>query len=98
MAQVHATAIVDPKAKLGDGIHIGPYCVVGADVVLGRDVVLHSHVVIEGRTRIGARSQIFPFASIGHRPQDLKYRGEESELIVGEDAMVRVRPSVMVST
>lgn len=89
MAQVHATAIIDAKAELAEGIRIGPYCVVGPDVELGPQVVLHSHVVIEGRTRIGARSQIFPFASIGHRPQDLKYRGEPSELIVGEDTMVR---------
>ncbi|MHA1599515.1 MAG: acyl-ACP--UDP-N-acetylglucosamine O-acyltransferase [Alphaproteobacteria bacterium] len=89
MAQVHASAIVDTKAKLGDGVRIGPYCVIGAHVELGSDVVLHSHVVIDGRTRIGARSQIFPFASIGHRPQDLKYKGEPSELIVGEDTMVR---------
>ncbi len=89
MAQVHASAIVDPKAKLSEGVRIGPYCVVGADVDLGSDVVLHSHVVIEGRTRIGARSQIFPFASIGHQPQDLKYSGEPSELIIGEDTLVR---------
>jgi UDP-N-acetylglucosamine acyltransferase len=89
MAQVHATTIVDPKAELGEGVEIGPYCVIGAHVVLGRDVVLHSHVVIEGYTRIGARSRFFPFASIGHEPQDLKYKGEKSELIVGEDNVVR---------
>lgn len=89
MARIHATAIIDPKATLGDGVRIGPYCLVGADVELGADVLLHSHVVIEGRTRIGARSQIFPFASIGHRPQDLKYKGEPSELLVGEDTTVR---------
>ena len=89
MADVHATAIVDPKAKLGQGVRVGPYCIVGAEVELAADVVLHSHVVVAGRTRIGARSEIYPFASIGHRPQDLKYRGEPSELVVGEDTMVR---------
>lgn len=89
MAEVHATAIVEPQAKLGKGVRIGPYCVVGAQVELGEDVVVHSHVVIGGRTRIGARSQIFPFASLGLRPQDLKYRGEPSELIVGADNVVR---------
>ena len=89
MAHIHATAIVDPKAKIADGVKIGPYCVVGPNVVLAADVELHSHVVVEGHTRIGARTQIFPFASIGHRPQDLKYSGEPSELIVGEDNMVR---------
>ena len=89
MTAVHATAIVDPRARLGDGGEIGPYCVVGADVALGEEVILHSHVVVEGRTRIGARCQIFPFASIGHRPQDLKYAGESSELIIGSDNMLR---------
>ena len=89
MARIHASAIVDPKAEIGDGGRIGPDWVIGANVVLGRDVVLHSHVVIEGRTRIGTRCQIFPFASIGHQPQDLKYQGEDSELIVGEDTLVR---------
>ncbi len=86
---VHATAIVVPRARLGEGVEIGPYSVVGPDVSLGEAVILHSHVVVEGRTTIGARSQIFPFASIGHRPQDLKYAGEPSELIVGSDNMLR---------
>ncbi|MEE8507069.1 MAG: acyl-ACP--UDP-N-acetylglucosamine O-acyltransferase [Kiloniellales bacterium] len=89
MSEVHASAIIDPKASLGSGVRIGPYCVIGADVDLGDDVVLHSHVIVEGRTHIGPRTQIFPFASIGHRPQDLKYRGEPSELIIGEDNVVR---------
>ncbi len=89
MTAVHATAIVDPRARLGDGVEIGPYCVVGADVALDEEVILHSHVVVEGRTRIGARCQVFPFASIGHRPQDLKYAGESSELIIGSDNMLR---------
>ena len=89
MADVHATAVVAPGARLGEGTTIGPYCVLGAGVELGDGVVLHSHVVVEGRTRIGARTQIFPFASIGHRPQDLKYRGEDSELIIGADNVIR---------
>jgi UDP-N-acetylglucosamine acyltransferase len=89
MAEVHATAIVDPEARLGEGVKIGPYCVVGSRVDLGADVVLHSHVVVEGRTEIGARTQIYPFASIGHRPQDMKYGGEPSELIVGTDNTLR---------
>ena len=89
MGGVHATAIVDPRARLGEGVEIGPFCVVGADVALSENVILHSHVVVEGRTSIGARSQIFPFASIGHRPQDLKYAGEPSELIIGSDNMLR---------
>ena len=76
MGRVHATAIVDAQARLGDGVEIGPYCIVGPDVELGDGVILHSHVVVAGRTQIGARTQIFPFASIGHRPQDMKYAGE----------------------
>ncbi len=89
MGGVHATAIVDPRARLGEGVEIGPFCVVGADVALDENVILHSHVVVEGHTSIGARCQIFPFASIGHRPQDLKYAGEPSELIIGSDNMLR---------
>ena len=89
MGGVHATAIVDPRARLGAGVEIGPFCVVGADVALDENVILHSHVVVEGHTSIGARCQIFPFASIGHRPQDLKYAGEPSELIIGSDNMLR---------
>ena len=89
MSEVHASAIVDPKARLGSGVRVGPFCVVGAGVELGDDVVLHSHVVVEGRTRVGPRTQIFSFASLGLRPQDLKYRDEPSELIIGEDNVVR---------
>ncbi len=89
MAEIHTTAVVAPQAKIGSGVEIGPYCVVGADVQLDDGVVLHSHVVVDGRTRVGARTQIFSFASIGHRPQDLKYHGEPSELVIGEDDIVR---------
>ena len=89
MAGIHANAVVDPGATLGEGVSIGPFCVVGADVELGDGAVLHSHAVVEGRTRIGPRCEIFPFASIGHRPQDLKYRGEPSELLVGADNTIR---------
>ncbi|MFQ5773189.1 MAG: acyl-ACP--UDP-N-acetylglucosamine O-acyltransferase [Kiloniellaceae bacterium] len=89
MADVHRTAIVEPEAKLGKGVRIGPYCVVGAQVVLADEVVLESHVVVAGRTRIGPRTRIFSFASIGHRPQDLKYGGEPSELVIGQDNVIR---------
>jgi UDP-N-acetylglucosamine acyltransferase len=89
MGPVHATAIVDPQARLGAGVEIGPYCIVGSEVTLGEAVVLRSHVVVAGRTKVGARTQIFPFASIGHRPQDLKYAGEPSELIIGSDNVLR---------
>lgn len=89
MADIHATAIVDDGARLAEGARVGPYCVVGGEVELGADVVLHSHVVVAGRTRIGARTQVYPFASLGHRPQDLKFAGEASDLIIGEDNQIR---------
>ena len=86
---IHPTAIVDPEAQLGEGVSIGPYSVVGPHVRLDDGVELHAHVVVSGRTRIGARTRIFPFASIGSAPQDLKYKGEPSELVIGSDNTIR---------
>lgn len=88
-AGIHPTAIVDPKARLGAEVRIGPYCVVGPEVQLGDGAVLHSHVVVDGRTRVGPGTQVFPFASLGHRPQDLKYAGEASALEIGSACMIR---------
>lgn len=88
-ANIHPTAVIDPKASLGDGVEIGPYCCVGPEVELGDNVVLRSHVVVDGLTAIGPRSQIFPFASIGLPPQDLKFRGERSRLEIGSDTVIR---------
>ena len=88
-AIVHPSSHVDPGARLGAGVLIGPFCVVGPNVVLGEGVQLLSHVAVAGRTSIGARTRIFPFASIGHEPQDLKYRGEPSTLTIGRDCMIR---------
>ncbi len=87
--EVHATAIVEAGARLGDDVRIGPFCHVGAEVVLSDGVVLESHAVVVGRTTIGARTRVFPFASIGHQPQDLKYKGEPSTLAVGSDCIIR---------
>jgi UDP-N-acetylglucosamine acyltransferase len=89
MAEIHPTAIVDPAAKLATSVAVGPYCVVDGEVELGESVRLHAHVVVTGRTRIGPRTRIFPFASIGHEPQDLKYQGEKSELVIGSDNLIR---------
>ena len=89
MTTIHPTAIVDPAAKVGLGANIGPYCVVGPDVELDVGVELVSHVSVAGRTKIGANTRIFPFASIGHQPQDLKYSGEPSELIIGANNVIR---------
>jgi UDP-N-acetylglucosamine acyltransferase len=87
--KVHPTAIVEDGAALGDGVRIGPLCHVGAEVTLGDGVELLSHVVVAGRTKVGARTRIFPFASIGHQPQDLKYKGELSTLVIGSDCLIR---------
>lgn len=89
MPDIHPTAIVDRGAEIATDVVIGPYCIVGPEVVLEAGVSLLSHVVVTGRTRIGEGSQVFPFASIGHRPQDLKYRGEKSTLAIGERNVIR---------
>jgi len=89
MTNIHSSAAIDPKAKLGSDVKIGAYCVVGANVELGDGCKLHSHVVIEGHTALGANCEVFPFASLGHIPQDMKYRGEESRLVIGGDTIIR---------
>ena len=88
-AEIHPAAIVAGEAVIGAGAKVGPFCVVGPEVVLGPGVVLHSHVAVAGVTRVGEGTQIFPFASIGHAPQDLKYAGERVELIIGARNRIR---------
>jgi UDP-N-acetylglucosamine acyltransferase len=89
MPQIHPTAIVAPGATLAEDVSIGPYCVVGEEVVLGAGVTLIAHIVVDGRTTIGEKTRIFPFASIGLEPQDLKYRGEKSRLVIGRHNTIR---------
>lgn len=89
MAQIHPSSVIHPGATLGADVQIGPFCVVGEHVTLGDGVKLHSHVVVEGRTTVGEGTQIFPFASIGHMPQDLKYHGEPSTLEIGKNNLIR---------
>ena len=89
MTDIHPTAIVDPKAELGANVKIGPYSVIGAEVRLGDGVTLMSHVVVEGKTTIGPETKIFPFSSIGHQPQDLKFKGEASSLEIGARNVIR---------
>ena len=86
---IHPSAVIEPGATLAAGVSIGPFCAVGAEVVLGEGVQLVSHVAVAGRTTLGARTRVFPFASIGHEPQDLKYRGEPSVLTIGTDCLIR---------
>jgi UDP-N-acetylglucosamine acyltransferase len=86
---IHPTAIVDPAAQLGAGVKVGPFCVIGPDVVLGDGCEVISHAVLAGHTTIGPRCRIFPFASVGHAPQDLRYRGEPTTLTIGSDCIIR---------
>lgn len=88
-ASIHPTAIVGSSARLGEGVKIGPYCIVGDRVVLDNGVELVSHVSIDGNTEVGAGTRIFPFAAVGHQPQDLKYHGEDSRLVIGERCTIR---------
>ena len=88
-ARIHKSAVVEEGAILGEGVEIGPFCHVGAQAKLGDGVQLLSHVALVGDTDVGARTRIFPFASIGHQPQDLKYRGEPVKLVIGEECVIR---------
>ena len=89
MSTIHPLSVVDPAAQLGANVVIGPFCTVGPHAVLGDGVELISHAAVAGRTTIGARSKVFPFASIGHQPQDLKFHGEPSTLEIGADCLIR---------
>ncbi len=89
IGSIHPTAVIAKGAKMGSHVTIGPYCVVGEHVTLGDRVILHSHVVIDGTTEIGEGTEIFPFASIGHCPQDKKFKGEQSRLVIGHNNIIR---------
>ena len=89
VAPVHATAIIEEGAQIGNDVSIGAYCTVGSEVELGDGSTLEAHAVVAGRTKLGANTHIYPFASVGHRPQDLKYSGEPSELIIGSGTVIR---------
>ncbi len=86
---VHPTALVSGEAELGPGVKVGPYCVIGPKVEIGEDTVLGPSVVVQGPCRIGRRNHFYGHASVGTDPQDLKYRGEETWLIIGDDNRVR---------
>ena len=75
---IHKTAIIDSNAKISENVKIGPYSVIGPDVEIGEGTVVQSHVNIKGKTIIGINNQIYPFASIGNDPQDLKFKGEKT--------------------
>jgi UDP-N-acetylglucosamine acyltransferase len=89
MPKIHPTAIVHPDAQLGAGVSIGPYSLIGQGVVLEDEVEVAGHVVLEGPMEIGSGTRIFPFASLGQAPQDLKYRGEPTRLVIGRRNTIR---------
>lgn len=95
---IHSTAVVHPKARIGDGCNIGPYCVIGEHVVLGAECKLHSHVVIDGHTTLGAKNEIFPFASIGLKSQDLKWKGGITRTQIGDGNTFREYVTVNSAT
>lgn len=95
---IHPTAVIESDAKIGHNVKIGPFCLVGSEVVLSDNIELKSHVVIEGRTSIGENTIIYPFASIGHKPQDLKYNGEKSEIVVGSNNIIREYVTIQSGT
>jgi len=86
---VHASAVIAPGAQVPESCTVGPFCTIGPEVVLGENCTLISHVVLDGRTRIGARNVFYPFCSVGVAPQDLKYRGEPTETVLGDDNTIR---------
>ncbi|MDX8398047.1 MAG: acyl-ACP--UDP-N-acetylglucosamine O-acyltransferase [Mariprofundaceae bacterium] len=95
---IHPLAVVSEHAKLGEGVQVGPYCVVDEHVEIGAGCQLISHVVVSGHTRMGKNNRIFPFASIGHEPQDLKYHGEASEVIIGDGNTIRENVTINLGT
>ena len=86
---IHKTALIDSKAKISENVKIGPYSVIGPQVEIGEGTVVQSHVNITGQTIIGKNNIIYPFASIGNDPQDLKFQGEETRLEIGDNNKIR---------
>ncbi len=86
---IHKTAIIDPKAKISDNVNVGAYSVIGPNVEIGSGTEVHSHVIITGDTIIGSNNKIYPFASIGNDPQDLKFKGEKTKLEIGNNNKIR---------
>jgi len=86
---IHKTSIIDKNAKISKTAKIGPYSIIGSNVEIGDEVEIHSHANIVGNTKIGSETKIFPFASIGTQPQDLKYKGEKNSLVIGKNNIIR---------
>lgn len=86
---IHSTAIIDPAAQLGRNVEIGPYSIIGADVVIGDDCIIGPHVVLRGPTVLGRNNRIFQFASVGEDCQDKKFKGEPTQLVIGDNNIIR---------
>jgi UDP-N-acetylglucosamine acyltransferase len=95
---IHPSAVIAPGAVVPESCTVGPFCMIGPDVVLGENCTLISHVVLEGHTRIGARNTFHPFCCIGVPPQDLKYRGEPTKTIIGDDNTIRENVTISRGT
>ena len=95
---IHKTAIIDPNSKISSNVHIGPFTVIGPNVEIGEGTIIQSHVNITGHTSIGRDNRIFPFASIGNIPQDLKYNGEETKLTIGDGNTIRENTTINTGT
>ena len=95
---IHKSSIIDKKAKISNNVKIGPYSIIGPNVELSENVEIHSHVNIVGNTKIGKGTKIYPYASIGTDPQDLKFRGENNNLIIGEKNVIREYVSINPGT
>lgn len=98
MSRIHPTAIIEPGAQLGDEVEIGPYAIVGANVTIGARTTIGSHSVIEGHTTIGVDNRIGHYASIGGRPQDMKYQGEPTRLVIGDRNTIREFTTIHTGT
>lgn len=98
MLNIHPTAIIDEGAIIPESCKVGPYCIIGSNVKLGEDCELHSHVVIKGNTTIGDKCEIYPFASIGGNPPDLKFKGEETFLEIGNNNSIREYVTINLGT
>ena len=98
MSKIHPTAIIHPEARLDESVEVGPYAVIGPRVTLGRNTTVGPHAVLEGDTTLGERNRVFQFASVGAMPQDLKYAGEDTQLRIGDDNIIREFVTVHIGT
>ncbi|MDB2500545.1 acyl-ACP--UDP-N-acetylglucosamine O-acyltransferase [Candidatus Pelagibacter bacterium] len=95
---IHKTAIIDSKAKISTNVEIGPYATIGSNVEIGENTLIQSHVNITGNTNIGKGNKLYSFASIGSDPQDLKYKGEETTLLIGDNNTIREHVTINTGT